>query len=122
MHVKEYVCSEEFFGDYCVSFLVPTLVVSLTVTANGQNSADIIHMYAYMVPFLLLAGLLRAPRRGLPRGRAEQPSDPLPPLGGVGQVVQVPAARPHQRVLRREDRHLLCLAGYVLIVLDANTN
>ena len=27
MHVKEYVCSEEFFGDYCVSFLVPTLVV-----------------------------------------------------------------------------------------------
>ena len=68
-----------------------------------------------LAPF---AGRLRAPRRGLPGERAQQPADPQPLLGGVGKVVQVPAARPHQRVLRRENRHLLCLAGYVIFGLS----
>ena len=37
MHVKEYVCSEEFFGDYCVSFLVPTLVVNYSRNATADK-------------------------------------------------------------------------------------
>ena len=50
------------------------------------------------------------------RGRDCQPgaqlqTDPLPVLGQVGQVVQVPATGSHQGLLWREDRHLLCLAG-----------
>ena len=39
VHDKEYVSGEEFFGDYCVSSLVPTLVVCPLVflRKNGQN-------------------------------------------------------------------------------------
>ena len=51
---------------------------------------------------LLLPGSFRVPRRRRPTEPAEPAPDPVPLLGGLGKVVQVPAARPHQGVLRRK--------------------
>ena len=38
------------------------------------------------------------------------PADSLRVLGEVGQVVQIPTSGPHQAILWREGRHLLCMA------------
>ena len=44
---------------------------------------------------------------------AEHETDFVPVLGSVGSLVQISATGSHQRLLRREDCHLLRLAGFL---------
>ena len=60
---------------------------------------------------LVITGGLRVAGRRPAQPGAEHETDLVPVLGSVGSVVQISTPGPHQRLFRREDCHLLRLAG-----------
>ena len=71
----------------------------------------------FLIPIMIrvishhFTGAFRVPWPRCSRRQVERETNPLPVLGQVGQVVQVPTPGSHQVVLWREDSHLLRLAG-----------
>ena len=75
-----------------------------------KNKNDI---FGHVRPQLISGDISLASRGGCQLQGTDGSPDPVRVLGSVGEVVQISTSRPHQRLLRRENCHLLRLAGFL---------